>query len=108
MKLKLIVLRCGNIEKSKEFYSSLGMKFTKEKHGFGPVHFSSEFNGLVFELYPVKSKKVDNLRLGLEIPDLVKIVNKLNILEEYEYNSVTVRVIVDPDGRKIELYGYVP
>ncbi|VAW72192.1 hypothetical protein MNBD_GAMMA12-2067 [hydrothermal vent metagenome] len=104
MKLKLLVIRCRNIEISKEFYSVLGIDFKKEKHDVGPTHYSAEFNDVVFELYPANSGEIDKTRLGLEVPGLSKLTGALNILEEYEYNSTKVKVIVDPDGRKIELY----
>jgi len=104
MKLKLLVLRCKDIEKTKEFYSVIGMEFMKEKHGSGPTHYSAKFSDIVFELYPAKDGAVDNLRLGLEVPGLSKLLSDLEILEEYEFNSNRIRVIADPDGRKIELY----
>ena len=101
MNLKLIVLRCANIEKSNEFYNALGFEFMKEQHGAGPKHYSAESNGLVLELYPSKETVKDNLRLGFEIST---IPNFFKIIDEYAFNDAKVLVVLDPDGRKIELY----
>lgn len=104
MKLKLLVLRCKDIEKSKEFYTSLGMVFIKEKHGFGPAHYAAKSGGFVLELYPAHNRDSDYSRLGFEISKLSTVINKLQIVEEYEYDSKQIKVVKDPDGRKIELY----
>lgn len=86
--LKLLVIRCKDIEASKQFYEQLPMEFVKEKHGTGVVHYSTVINDMVFELYPLqKNQSLDNTRLGFQVK---------NVAEH--------RVLVDPDGRKIELY----
>ncbi len=108
MKIKLLVLHSLNLEKTKEFYTSLGMKFVKEKHGSGPVHYSAEFDNFVLELYPGKNGESDNLRLGFEVHGLTEIISNLEILDEYEYNSTSIKVVKDPEGRKVELYEIPP
>ena len=108
MVIKLLVLRCTNIEISKEFYELLGFGFKKEQHGKGPVHFASDQNDFVLELYPAKNNENDNIRLGFEIDNLLSKLERLKVLEEYEFNSTKVRVVADPDGRKIELYEKTP
>ena len=104
MKLKLLVLRCKNIEKSKVFYAALGMDFIKEKHGSGFAHYTTEFDSLTLELYPAQNKNTDNLRLGFEIKEFSTAKDIFNVVEEYEYNSKQIKVIIDPDGRKVEIY----
>ncbi len=108
MKIKLLALRSTDLEKTKELYTSLGMEFVKEKHDSGPVHYSAEFDDFVLELYPAKGGESDNLRLGFEVPGLSEIVSELEILEEYEYNSTSIKVVKDPEGRKVELYEITP
>ncbi len=41
MKLSLLVLRCRNIEKTKQFYEKLGLVFQKEQHNKDPLHYAS-------------------------------------------------------------------
>ncbi len=108
MKLKLLVLRCINIERTKEFYEQLGLIFENEKHENGPSHFSSEFDGFVLELYPAAGNQIDNSRLGIEIENLSSIIESMEIIEEYEFNSRKTWLAKDPDGRKIELYEKKP
>lgn len=104
--LSLLVLRCANIEKSKLFYEKIGLKFEEEKHNSGPVHYSSENNSFIIELYPSKKAENDNVRLGFEIGNIVDVKTKLEIAEELKYNNRNIWVAIDPDGRKIELYEY--
>ncbi len=87
--LKLLVIRCKNIETSKQFYAQqLQVDFVQGKHGTGAVHYSTIMNGVVFELYPLQeNQSLDNTRLGFEVK---------NIAEHC--------VVVDPDGRNVELY----
>lgn len=104
MKISLLVLRCKDIEISKTFYEQLGLVFVKEKHGNGPEHYSSENDGVVFELYPNKDVAPnDNSRIGFKVGDIEKIVNTISIISTYQSNNSTTYIVADPDGRKIEL-----
>lgn len=103
MNLKLLVIRCLNIEKSKAFYEKLGFIFVLEKHGKGVEHYCATNYGFVFELYPSnKDNQVCNTRLGFEL------LNKENLISEYidsyDFNNKTIYILQDPDGRKIEIY----
>lgn len=103
MKISLLVIRCKDIEVSKEFYEKIGLVFVKEKHGNGPVHYSSEHEGSVFELYPNKGEAPsDNTRLGFTITNLETVVGSLTITSTYEFNGNITYVVTDPDGRKVE------
>ena len=104
MKVSLLVIRCNDIEVSKSFYQLLGFSFIREKHGNGPVHYSCEHDGTVFELYPNKSESPqDNTRLGFIVSDLVNIIKNVAVTSTYEYVGKTVHVLTDPDGRKVEI-----
>jgi lactoylglutathione lyase len=50
--LNLVVLRTPDLGRAVEFYSRLGLQFTKHRHGQGAEHFAAEFGDGVFELYP--------------------------------------------------------
>jgi len=104
MQVSLIVIRCQDIYISKIFYENLGLVFQKEKHGKGPEHFSSEYDHIVFELYPNKGIATnDNIRLGFKSKNLSETIKSLDITSSYEFDGNTVYIVTDPDGRKIEL-----
>ena len=106
MNISLIVIRCQNIELSKDFYQNFGLSFVKEKHGDGPTHFSCEHDGCVFELYPNKGLPPnDNTRLGFKVADPNTVIDKMVVVNTYEFSGSKVFVVADPDGRKIEVSG---
>ena len=105
--LKLLVLRCKDIEKSKEFYEKLKLIFIKEQHGKGPIHYSTSMGNLVIELYPLTQNIIDNTRLGFSIntDDLENYLKdkQIDIDTTYVFNNTIAFVVKDPDGRKVEL-----
>ncbi|MEL7968760.1 VOC family protein [Vreelandella neptunia] len=104
MKLDLFVLRCSDLRASKQFYEQLGFSFVEEQHDHGPVHYSSENAGFVFELYPlVSSESVANTRLGFSVEGLDNIIPDLDLVDQYEFGGKHVYIVQDPDGRKVEL-----
>ena len=105
--LNLLVLRCKDIEKSKEFYEKLKLIFIKEQHGKGPIHYSTSMGNLVIELYPSTQNIIDNTRLGFSIntDDLENYLKdkQIDIDTTYAFNNTIIFVVKDPDGRKVEL-----
>ncbi len=108
-KLNLLVLRCRDIDVSREFYEQLGLEFEQEQHGSGPVHYAAVFEGMVFELYPLKEgEPADLSRLGFAVnleTDLRESLEDagIAILSQYEVDQEPVFVVEDPDGRKVEV-----
>jgi len=108
-KLNLLVLRCRDIEVSREFYEQLGFEFEREQHGPGPVHYAAVFEGMVFELYPLKEgEPADRSRLGFAVnleTDLRESLDDAGIVivSHYEVDQELVFVVEDPDGRKVEV-----
>lgn len=108
MQLNLLVLRSKNIEISKSFYEKLGLKFQKEQHGKGSLHYSTYVGQMVMELYPLKNGyNVENNRLGfaLDVEDIYTYLYEVSveIVSEYEFDNKRIVVVIDPDGRKVEL-----
>lgn len=108
MQLNLLVLRCKNIKTSKIFYEKLGLKFQEEQHTKGPLHYSTYVGGMVMELYPLQDGyNVENNRLGfvLDIEDIDTYLDQVSvkIISKYEFDNKHIVVVVDPDGRKVEL-----
>ena len=50
--LNLVVVRSLDPGSTVAFYQRLGLSFQQEKHGNGPVHWSSKMGNLIFEVYP--------------------------------------------------------
>ena len=108
MQLKLLVLRCKDIENTKIFYENLGLTFKKEKHGDGPKHYSTKIGTTTIELYPSKDNyKTDNTRLGffLNVSDIHSFLEQFSIpiIPEYNFNGKNKVIVQDPDNRKVEL-----
>ena len=106
IKLNLLVLRCKNIENSRIFYECLGIIFSKEKHGNVVEHYSSSLDGLIFELYPAPKDEITcNSRIGFRLNNIDEFIPKLEIHSQHEFDGHKIYVVVDPDGRKVEISG---
>ncbi|MCA9019407.1 MAG: hypothetical protein KDA74_04650 [Planctomycetaceae bacterium] len=109
LKLNLLVLRCRDIDVSRVFYEHFGIEFQRVQHGAGPVHYAAVFEGMVFELYPLKvDEPADRSRLGFAVnleTDLCESLDAagIAILSQYEVDQEPVFVVDDPDGRKVEV-----
>lgn len=114
MEIALIVVRTATIEKLVSFYTLLGFEFENQQHGNGPLHYSASVGKGVLEIYPLakgQSQADSNLRLGFRINNFENIINEL---KEAEVNFAMepastedwgiMAIVIDPDGRKIELY----
>ncbi|ALG86336.1 VOC family protein [Gordonia phthalatica] len=109
--LNLIVLYVADIDSSRNFYAALGLPFTQEKHGAGPIHYSTELpGGAVLELYPRGGSASSRARLGFTVTDLPAAIAALQEVTpgallrapaDLAYGHVAV--VKDPDGNKIEL-----
>lgn len=112
MRLNLLVIRTQNPELLKTQYEKLGFEFEHHQHGNGPLHFASEKDDFVLEIYPLTKsmEKADHsLRLGFETANLqgkideLKATNWKIISEPTKTGWGLVAIIQDLDGRKIEL-----
>lgn len=113
--LSLLVLRTKRVVACLEFYRSLGLWFVEEKHGGGPVHYSSSSNGIVIEIYPQTQNGMTELgaertiRLGFTVKSLVATLQSLETVGARVLRSPAVTrwghvaVVLDPDGREIEI-----
>lgn len=103
MQLNLLVLRYKNIEKSKNFYEKLGLKFIKEQHGKGAVHYATYVGEVILELYPLKDGfEIEQSRLGFTVAKNFLVNREDDIVSKYEFDGQRVFVVQDPDGRKVE------
>jgi len=109
--LNLVVLRVSDIDRAADFYSQLGLTFTKHSHGKGPEHYAAEMSHMVFELYPQTSEDTStkHTRIGFQVADAATTISRL---EEKDGKIVTPlkdspwglrAVLDDPFGHRIEL-----
>jgi catechol 2,3-dioxygenase-like lactoylglutathione lyase family enzyme len=112
--LKLLVLRTSQLDAARAFYEAVGITFTEEQHGEGPVHYAGRCGAALVELYPLRPASTPDhtTRLGLDVEDLQQVMIALGRLgtpilspPEESARSIVVRAFVrDPDGRVVELY----
>jgi lactoylglutathione lyase len=113
--LSLLVLRTPRVDACLEFYQRLGLAMVEEKHGKGPVHYSSSSNGITVEIYPetqknyTESRAERTIRLGFRVESLAATLESLETLgaKVLKPPSITqwghLAVVLDPDGREVEI-----
>jgi lactoylglutathione lyase len=57
-----LVLKAKDLQKTKNFFESMGLKFVEEKHGQGPVHYACQVGPNVLEIYPEKQSNGPTLQ----------------------------------------------
>jgi catechol 2,3-dioxygenase-like lactoylglutathione lyase family enzyme len=103
-RLSHVVIRCADLERSRQFYEALGLRLTPERHGSGSEHYSCTLGEVVLELYPFAGKATSGLRLGLVVSNLER------ALESLRAKGIAVNIrdggaakVSDPDGHQIAL-----
>jgi len=110
--LSLVVIRAQNINRLASFYSALGLKLTKHRHGNGPEHVSSTIGETVFEIYPSNGGNETTIatRLGFSVPSLTNALGQLRsldatvLVEPSDTEFGRRAVVKDFEGHKVELY----
>ena len=111
--LRLLVIKTRQLERVRDFYALIGIEFAAEKHGSGPEHYAGRLGDAVLELYPLgddQSPVDTTLRLGIAVPDLNGVVDSLAatgariVRQPAESEWGRRAVVVDLDGRSVELY----
>jgi lactoylglutathione lyase len=113
MKLKLLVIRTADPKRLAEFYSLFNLAFTYHRHGNSPMHYGAAAGRVLLEIYPLsKNQRAPDLslRTGFKVDNFDETIMRLrkeNVvfdIEPAETEFGFMAVVVDPDGRKIELY----
>lgn len=112
LSLSLLVLKTSQLDRLKAFYECIGCLFVKEKHGKGPVHYAAEMEGCLLELYPIpvgKDSEAPTIRVGFRVERLDEVItlfqeqalpiDQAPVASPWGYRAV----VIDPDGRKVEL-----
>lgn len=115
-----IVLYARDITATRKFYEIFDLRFVEEQHRQGPVHCVHDFQGIVLEIYPLKSagslEPNDAFALVFSSHDFDKIVTDLELarghailvktgLGEAAMRTASTR---DPDGRLVRLIEIQP
>lgn len=113
MDIRLIVIRTANPAALAAFYSLFGVTFDYHQHGNSPFHYGGNIGPTLLEIYPLTKNQTESdkyLRLGFGINNFDDTIVRLKA-EQVTFDSEPAKtefgfmaVIVDPDGRKIELY----
>ena len=108
--LDLVVIRAADLERSRRFYEALGLSFSLEKHGKGPEHLAAEFDGLVFEIYPMADGPASaGVRLGFRVTSVEAAVAAAQgfgaeIATPPTEGALGWRaVLVNPDGHRVAI-----
>ena len=110
-KLNLLVLNARDIEKAKQFFSVLGLRFEPEQHGEGQQHYTAIIDDLVLELYPPYEEQEfpQLIRLGFRIDSIDERISQLVekggdlIVNPYDSKWGRRAVVQYEDGHIIEL-----
>lgn len=89
----------------------MGITFTEEQHGKGPVHSVGQLGEMVMEIYPLHPDATTDTttRLGFQVESLDAVLGNL---AKHDAKVVTAAketpwgyraVVLDPDGRSVEL-----
>jgi lactoylglutathione lyase len=110
--LNLMVLRTANVDSVLEFYRAVGLEFVQEQHGTGPIHYACEMPRLVIEIFPAEAGSAPERKsggatmLGFTVASVDDVLARLAITPiSAPKDSAWGRraVVLDPDGRAIEL-----
>ena len=109
-RLNLLVLRARNADALAAFYSALGFRFVRHRHGSGPEHYAAEEAGGVFEIYPASAGCLTQaLRIGFSVEDVPTTVERVRvaggeIVSQPEDSPWGLRaVVIDLEGHRVEL-----
>jgi lactoylglutathione lyase len=106
--LSLLVLRAADLEQTRRFYEALGLVFTREQHGSGPVHHACVLGEIVLELYPRRDSAAshDDTRIGLVVEEVGAAITAGIAAGGSLHRALDAdghAVLIDPDGRCVDL-----
>ncbi len=89
--MHLLVIHTTRVAACVDFYTGLGLEFTRERHGEGPEHHAAVLaDGGVFEIYPATPARVTGaVRLGFTVHGGALPPGR--------------HVVRDPDGRNVDV-----
>ena len=108
--LNLVVIRSGDLAGSERFYTALGVRLARERHGNGPEHLAGAAGAVVLEVYPqVDGGSTAGVRLGFRVAALTDVLTAVQaaggvVQSPARQSPWGLRaVVIDPDGHRVEL-----
>ncbi|HEY4302330.1 MAG TPA: VOC family protein [Candidatus Didemnitutus sp.] len=109
-RLNLLVLRARDADALATFYSALGLRFVRHRHGTGPEHHAAEGPGSVFEIYPANADGATQaVRIGFAVEDVRVAVERAQaaggtiVSPPVDSPWVLRAVVSDLEGHRMEL-----
>lgn len=102
-KLSFVVLKTHDLEKSREFYETLGLRFGYEQHDDGPPHYACKLGTLVLELYHAHSTDKSTDVLGFTVSSLETVLEQFKQKGHDVRSTTGYKLLHDPDGRIVLL-----
>jgi catechol 2,3-dioxygenase-like lactoylglutathione lyase family enzyme len=106
-------MKVKRLDHTRRFYEALGYTLVEEQHRTGPIHFSVDFGGCVYEFYPaeigshVAPPKGDFWIVDVRrFDDVLRVANDLDLdrdpVKYYDpEQKLRSAIFEDPDGRRI-------
>jgi predicted enzyme related to lactoylglutathione lyase len=108
--LNLVVIRAIDLDRADRFYSALGIRLGRERHGTGPEHLAGQVGTAVLEIYPLReSGRTNEARLGFRVSSIADALAAAqaaggSVVTPPRASAWGLRaVLIDPDGHHVEL-----
>ena len=117
VRVSYLSINCTDWQACRTFYEALGVTFVEEEHPGVPLHLTGEVGGAVLELHGPAARGGaigPGFRLGFDVADVRAAVDALvaagGVLQRAPAAGPWgVRaVVIDPDGRRVELTEHSP
>ncbi len=94
MNLSYLVLYVRDPETSAKWYTdALGLHFTEEQHRGGPIHYSTQLDGTVVELFPAgDDHPITRTRIGLVVRDPFGVGPEPTTVTDPDGNTIAITV----------------
>ena len=92
------IIRCPDINKAKEYFTSNQYEWIEEKHGKGPKHFHGSVGLHQVEIYPLRKAESSNIQMSLEF--YFDIPNIDVLPEKHREEKHMIWPMQDPECRK--------
>jgi lactoylglutathione lyase len=108
--LNLVVIRSSDLDRAAHFYTQLGLRFERHRHGQGVEHRSALVGSTVFEIYPgANTESTAATWIGFHVEGLAAVITALQlaggtvVMPIHDSPWGRRVVIADPDGHRVEL-----
>ncbi len=108
--LNLVVIRSADLDRAARFYTAVGVRLSRERHGSGPEHLAGLAGAVVLEIYPRGTGgETLGVRLGFRVSSLSRVIADVlaaggSLVSPPKESPWGLRAVVsDPDGHRVEL-----